>query len=32
MKKHLESHKMTVDEYKIMYGDEYEYVKKVYHR
>jgi len=32
MKKHLETHNMTLDQYKSMYGNEYEYVKKVYHR
>jgi len=32
MKKHLESHNMTLDQYKEMYGTEWEYVKKVYHK
>ena len=32
MKKHLESHNMTLDQYKDMYGTEWEYVKKVYHK
>ena len=32
MKKHLESHQMTLDQYKIMYGTEWEYVKKVHHK
>ena len=32
MKKHLESHQMTLDVYKTMFGQEYEYVKKVYHK
>merc|ERR1719410_3103644 len=32
MKKHLESHQMSVDCYKMMYGQEWEYVNKVYHK
>ena len=33
MKKHLDSsHNMSLDQYKLMFGSDWEFVRKVYHR